>query len=192
MQDREGLDQAYARDDGVYVVGDTEYIAGTKSFGDAVDDLSIPLGMTNRTARYRDASRTLAANPKIRRVVGHSLGGAVALQMQHDNPNLKSMTYGAPVLSFSGSSERRRSLGDPISMFDFGSRETAPSTYNPHSYQDIGNRTESPPEHELQPSHIGTITDGKYTSAHEAPSEPPAHGAAPDGRTYAGVDYEIE
>jgi len=192
MEDRVGLDRAYARDDGVYVDGDTEYIAGTKSFGDAVDDLSIPLGMTNRTTRYRDASRTLVANPKIRRVVGHSLGGAVALQMQQDNPNLKSMTYGAPVFSFSGSSERRRSLGDPISMFDFGARETAPSTYNPHSYQDIGNRTEAPPEHETDPSQIGTITDGVYTSAHEAP-EVPAHtpGAAPDGHTYAGVDYEI-
>ena len=71
------------------------------------------------------------------------------------------------MLSFSGSSERMRSLGDPISMFDFGAREVVPSTYNPHSYQDIGNRTEPPPEHELQPSQIGTITDGNYSSAGE-------------------------
>ena len=46
MEDRVGLDRAYARDGGIYVDGATEYIAGTKSFGDAVDDLSIPLRMT--------------------------------------------------------------------------------------------------------------------------------------------------
>ena len=146
MQVREGLDRACATPEGVYVGGDAEYIAGTKSFGDAVDDLSIPFGVTRGTARYESAVRTLAANPKIRRVIGHSLGGAVALQLQKDIPSLNSRTYGAPVLSFSGSSERTRSLGDPISMFDFGAREVAPSTYNPHSYQDIGNRTEPPPE----------------------------------------------
>ena len=167
MQDREGLDRAYATPEGIFTDGDTEYIAGTKSFGDAVDDLSIPLGMTRGTARYESAARTLAANPKIRRVIGHSLGGAVALQLQKDIPTLNSRTYGAPVLSFSGSSERMRSLGDPVSMFDFGSRETAASTWNPHSYQDIGNRTEPPPEHELQPSQTGTITDGNYAPAGE-------------------------
>ena len=172
MQDREGLDRAYATPEGIFTDGATEYIAGTKSFGDAVDDLSIPFGMTRGTARYESAARTLAANPQIRRVVGHSLGGAVALQLQKDLPTLGSRTYGAPVLSFSGSSERMRSLGDPISMFDFGSRETAPETWNPHSYEDIGNRTEPPPEHELQPSQIGTITDGNYeapTSERENP-----------------------
>ena len=171
MQDREGLDRAYATSEGIFTDGDTEYIAGTKSFGDVVDDLSIPFGMTRGTARYDAAARTLVANPQIRRVVGHSLGGAVALQLQKDIPSLDSRTYGAPVLSFSGSSERMRSLGDPISMFDFGSRETAPETWNPHSYQDIGDRTEPPPEHELQPSQIGTITDGNYapTSEHENP-----------------------
>ena len=164
MLDRQGLDRAYARQDGVFVSGETEYIAGTKSFGDVIDDAAIPLGMTARTTRYRDASRTLVANPKIRRVIGHSLGGAVALQLQKDHPTLKSTTYGAPVFSFSGSSERRRSLGDPISMLDFGARETAPTTWNPHSYQDVGDRAEAPPEHELKPSQIGTITDGTYAA----------------------------
>jgi len=164
MQDREGLDRAYARDDGVYVAGDTEYIAGTKSFGDAVDDLSIPLRMTRGTARYESAARTLAANPQVRRVIGHSLGGAVAMQLQEDIPSLKSRTYGAPALSFAGSGERFRSLGDPISMFDFVARETAPSSWNAHSYRDIANRTEPPPEHETPESKIGTITDGTFTA----------------------------
>jgi len=164
MLDRQGLDRAYARQDGVFVSGETEYIAGTKSFGDVIDDAAIPLGMTDRTTRYRDASRTLVANPKIRRVIGHSLGGAVALQLQKDHPTLKTTTYGAPVFSFEGSSDRRRSVGDPISMFDFGARESAPTTWNPHSYQDVGTRTEAPPEHELKPSQIGTITDGTYAA----------------------------
>ena len=177
MQDREGLDRAYARDDGVYVDGSTEYIAGTKSFGDAVDDLAIPLHMTNRTARYKSAARTLAANPQVRRVIGHSLGGAVAMQLQEDIPSLNSRTYGAPALSFSGSGERFRSLGDPISMFDFGARETAPSSWNPHSYQDIGTRTEPPPEHATPASKIGSITDGAGDTA------------APAAQT--GVQHEI-
>ena len=181
MEDRVGLDRAYARDDGVYVDGATEYIAGTKSFGDIVDDLAIPLGMTRGTARYRDASRTLAANPQIRRVIGHSLGGAVAMQLQEDIPSLKSRTYGAPALSFSGSGERFRSFGDPISMFDFGARESAPTTWNPHSYQDIGTRTEPPAEHATPESKIGSITDGTFTA--------PGGTAAPAAQT--GVDYEI-
>ena len=181
MEDRVGLDRAYARDDGVYVDGAAEYIAGTKSFGDAVDDLSIPLHMTRGTARYESAARTLAANPQVRRVIGHSLGGAVVMQLQEDIPSLNSRTYGAPALSFSGSGERFRSLGDPISMFDFGARETAPTTWNPHSYQDIGTRTEPPPEHETPASKIGSITDGAFSQ--------PGGTAAPAAQT--GVDYEI-
>ena len=104
------------------------------------------------------------------------------MQLQEDIPSLNSRTYGAPALSFSGSGERFRSLGDPISMFDFGARETAPTTWNPHSYQDVANRTEPPPEHETPESKIGTITDGTFTA-------PGGSTAAPAAQT--GVDYEI-
>ena len=113
IADSEGLDEAYGTAEGLYSAGDTLYIAGTKSAGDVLDDLSIPLGLTNTTARHRDASMVLAANPQFSTLVGHSLGGAVALQLQKENPELKTRTYGAPVASVSGSSERYRHWGDP-------------------------------------------------------------------------------
>ena len=132
--DSEGLDQAYSTTEGLYSAGDTLYIAGTKSAGDVLDDLSIPLGLTNTTARHRDASRVLVAIPQFSTLVGHSLGGAVALQLQKENPELKTRTYGAPVASVSGSGERYRHWGDPVAMFDLGAQTTVPRSLNPHSY----------------------------------------------------------
>ena len=134
VEDKAGLDEAYQTPEGVTTKGDTLYVAGTKSFGDVVDDLSIPLGLTNTTTRHRDASRVLVANPQLTRVVGHSLGGAVALQLQKENPELQTTTYGAPVASTSGSSERFREAGDPVAALDFGATTTGPSSWNPHSY----------------------------------------------------------
>ena len=81
MEDCQGLQEAYELDNGVYVVGDTLYIAGTKSLSDVWDDLKIPFGAARHTQRYEDASRTLKAMPQIRRVVGHSLGGVVTLEL---------------------------------------------------------------------------------------------------------------
>ena len=88
MEDRQGLERAYADQHSTYVAGDTLYIAGTKfqGFQNVWDDLKIPFGMTNRSQRYEDASRVLKAMPQIKRVVGHSLGGAVALELQKPTP----------------------------------------------------------------------------------------------------------
>ena len=98
MENRQGLAQAYALDSGTYVAGDSLFLAGTKSARDVWDDLKIPFGMTNRSQRYEDANRVLKANPQIRRIVGHSLGGAVALELQKEHPEMKTVTYGAPVI----------------------------------------------------------------------------------------------
>ncbi len=144
ISDRVGLDRAYADPNKVFETGDTMYIAGTSSFGDVVDDIALPFGLTRRTQRYMAADRMLASNPKIRRVVGHSLGGAVALQMQKDHPQqLESRTYGAPVVSTTPG-ERYRSWGDPVSILDFGTHRTLPHSLNPHSYQDVANRPYTP------------------------------------------------
>ena len=83
MEDRAGLDKAYSLDSGAYPEGDTLYVAGTKSIRDVWDDLKIPFGLTSWSQRYGDADRVLDASPQIRRVVGHSLGGAVALELQN-------------------------------------------------------------------------------------------------------------
>ena len=139
MEDKEGLDEAYSSPRGTFVAGDSLYIAGTKSPGDALDDLSIPVRLTSKTARYRDASLVLNKNPQVQRVVGHSLGGAVALELQQQNPNLQSVTYGAPVASRKPG-ERFRHWGDPVAALDSGAQTTAPTQANPHSYAGLAAR----------------------------------------------------
>ena len=136
INDRVGLDRAYQDERKVFMTGDTLFVAGTSSIGDVLDDIALPFNLTRGTQRYIDAERVLAANPKIRRVVGHSLGGAVSLELQRAHPELKSRTYGAPVMSMSAG-ERYRSLGDPVSILDFRAQKSLPNSPNPHSYQDL-------------------------------------------------------
>jgi len=143
IEDRVGLDKAYADEHKVYMEGDSLFVAGTSSLGDAVDDLALPFGLTRGTQRYSNASRVLNSNPKIRRVVGHSLGGDVSLELGKERPDLKTRTYGAPVVSMTGG-ERYRSAGDPVSAFDWGAKTTAPTSLNPHSYQDLANKVHNP------------------------------------------------
>jgi len=143
IEDRVGLDKAYADEHKVYMEGDSLFVAGTSSLGDAVDDLALPFGLTRGRQRYSDASRVLNSNPKIRRVVGHSLGGDVSLELGKERPDLKTRTYGAPVVSMTGG-ERYRSAGDPVSAFDWGAKTTAPTSLNPHSYQDLANKVHNP------------------------------------------------
>ena len=96
LTDSEGLQKAYSEDTGVWTQGSTMYVAGTKSAGDVWDDLKIPFGLTAWSQRYKDAERTLQAMPQVSRVVGHSLGGAVAQELQK-NKGTEVTTYGAPV-----------------------------------------------------------------------------------------------
>ena len=144
MEDRAGLDKAYSLESGSYPVGDTLFVAGTKSLQDVWDDLKIPFGLTSFSDRYKQADRVLEANPQIRRVVGHSLGGAVALELAKNHPRLRATeTYGAPVFSFEGSDQRHRHWLDPVAMLDSGADTTVPQELNPHSYQALARRTVS-------------------------------------------------
>ena len=80
----------------------------------------------------------------MRRVVGHSLGGAVALELAKNHPRLKETeTHGAPVFSFEGSSQRHRHWLDPVAMMDSGADTTVPQELNSHSYQALAKRTVS-------------------------------------------------
>ncbi len=142
VEDRIGLDKAYAAKNNVYVEGDTLYISGTSSGRDVADDLYIPLGQTYRTKRWGEAHATLEKSPQIKRVVGHSLGGAVALTIAQQY-GLESRTYGAPVMSFS-KGERYRNYGDPVSGFDYGASSSISPELNPHSYQRLARKTYTP------------------------------------------------
>jgi len=104
------------------------YIAGTRSAVDWAADTLIPLGMTRHTPRGKTAELFYSLY-RPTRVVGHSLGGAVALDIAEDHA-IASTTYGAPVASLS-SGDRHRDYFDPVSMFDFGA--TNRLSY-PHSY----------------------------------------------------------
>ena len=74
----------------------------------------------------------------IERVVGDSLGGSVALEIQRHHPELRVRTYGAPVVDLKGAmqptwnanTERYRNFGDSVSMFD----SPAHTTVYPHFY----------------------------------------------------------
>lgn len=140
ITDRQGLEIAYRQPNGIYNFGNTIYVAGTKSLNDAFDDLKIPFHATKFTQRYSDAEKYVA-NPtnNISNVVGHSLGGAVALELQKNFPHVQTTTYGSPTVSIGNepNAQRYRNAGDPVSIMDRGAK-TIGSSLNPlgaHSYK---------------------------------------------------------
>ena len=148
--DELGLRRAYKKTNKIQVIGNNMYIAGTSSYRDIYDDIvNIPLNRPTR--RYRDAMNELRDNPNVDNIIGHSLGGSVALQIQKKNPYFNTTTYGAPVFDFTGrTGNRYRHRNDLISFLDFGAKNSGFS-FNPitaHSYTG----------YELPPKIPGTIT----------------------------------
>jgi hypothetical protein len=141
LTDAEGLAKAYGSPLNIHVdlESKTMYIAGTQptSISDWEDDvLYIPTDRVEHTARYKQAK--LYMTQGIERVVGHSLGGSVALLLQRENPKLESVTYGAPVFNPipTGSvNTRYRHWGDPVSMMDNNANTSWSSGLNTHSYE---------------------------------------------------------
>ena len=88
ISDAEGLSKAYAQGD-TYVYGKTSYVAGSHTARDWYDDLKIPIRQTSKAYRYQKADEALKAHPEVTRVVGHSLGGAVSLELQKITQNGK-------------------------------------------------------------------------------------------------------
>ena len=81
ITDEEWLRLACETKDGLYQHYNILLIAGTKdSPQDHIDDLKLPFDDTlNKTKRGRDADMYYRSHHEIDTVIGHSLGGAVAL-----------------------------------------------------------------------------------------------------------------
>ena len=155
ITDEEGLKRAYETNDGLYQHYNKLFIAGTKDFPqDHIDDLKLPFDDTlNKTKRGRDADAYYRSHHEIDTVIGHSLGGAVALSLekqykkQGNNPYgiVQSKTFGAPVISgnFTNTNPNRiRYFGDPISALDFNATTVMPSfkqrfNNSAHSYKGL-------------------------------------------------------
>lgn len=152
ITDTQGLDRAYENRN-YYIHGDTLYIAGTNSWRDVFDDITkIPFwGNLKDSERYQQAEKALKENPQIKHVIGHSLGGSVALELEKTFPKQieTSRTYGAPVLDLTQhemdpSVSRFRNMFDPVSIFDNAANVSV--NFNPlesktltHSYANISN-----------------------------------------------------
>ena len=116
------------------------YIAGTSGLNDVWDDLKIPFNLTSQSKRYVDAEKLLNLYPYTKGIVGHSLGGVVALELQKNYPEKQFMvnTYGAPVISINGAdNNRHRNYLDPISIFDRGANSNLHIGINPHTYNNF-------------------------------------------------------
>ena len=82
MEARVGLDEAWGLESGPAAPEeDTLYAAGTDNLRDVWDDLKIPAGLAHYADRHQQADKVLDASPHIRKVAGHSLGGAVAIEL---------------------------------------------------------------------------------------------------------------
>ena len=131
----EGLSRAYSSPQGLYRDGNILYIAGTRSFADVMDDMRIPLNDTVHTQRYRDAVPMMNG---VDVVVGHSLGGAVALSLSQQF-RVHPITYAAPVFDLNPfnpqGQDRYRNAGDPVAFLDLAARTSLPSSLNVHSYE---------------------------------------------------------
>ena len=116
------------------------FIACIRDFPrDHIDDLKLPMDATlNKTHRGRTAEAYYRSHHGIYTVIGHSLGGAVALilnkqyKQEGDNPYgvIQSKTFGSPTVSgcFPGPNPNRiRWAGDPVSALDFSSATVMPS-----------------------------------------------------------------
>jgi hypothetical protein len=142
ITDVEGLHEAYKRPTHLYVHGNTLYVAGTDptDLQDDYDDLGIPFHQTSKSLRYKNAIDLLYVNPDVQNIVGHSLGGSVALELQQNlkEQNFNVNTYGAPVASLSPLlSNRYRNKYDPVSQLDYGAVTEFPLSLNPHGYDNF-------------------------------------------------------
>ena len=154
ISDEEGMKNAYETRDGLYQHYNKLFISGTKDPIDFVDDLKLPFNNTlNLTTRGRTADAYYRSHHEIDTVIGHSLGGSVALALEKQYKKegnspygiIQSKTFGSPTVSanFTNNNPNRiRYFGDPISFFDNNATTVMPSLgfrwkNSAHSYKGL-------------------------------------------------------
>ena len=144
FKDEYGLREAYDEEDAISVHGDTMYIAGTRldrlsGARDVLDDVTfLPLRKASNTQRYQQALAALKkSNGRVKYLVGHSLGGAVAAALTERFRDLQARVYGAPLLRSSDSVRVHsfRHQNDPISLLDRGAVVNRAPGWSAHSYK---------------------------------------------------------
>ena len=110
-----------------------------------MDDLFIPFRMVSHSKRYKTANDYIQRNGYlIDKVVGHSLGGAVVMELNNsNNERWKVRTYNAPLMSWNLNTdpnvERYRTSNDVVSILDRGANlHVNKNSFNPlynHEYQ---------------------------------------------------------
>ena len=131
LEDRQGLKNAYDSPSGLYKTGKTLYISGTTGKDgsitrDILDDLiHLPTRNAENTEKYKDAIKMLEQSPEISRLVGHSLGSAVANTLDQNHPNkYQTTTYATPAVKpkRKGKQDPKhrdwRNPNDPVSLLD--------------------------------------------------------------------------
>ena len=144
FKDEYGIREACDEKDRISVHGDHMFISGTRldrlsGLRDVLDDVTfVPLREAYNTQRYQQALAALKKSKgRVKYLVGHSLGGAVAAALTERFPELEARVYGAPLLRSSASVRVKsfRHKYDPISMLDGGAVVNRAPGFNPHSFK---------------------------------------------------------
>ena len=145
ITDTIGLERAYAAASKMYRHRGTLYIAGTSSMGDVMEWPNLPLHKVRETTRYKTAKRYLDSEEGkgITRLVGHSLGGSVGLELGKNYNISDTTTYGAPVFDPIPRNpwhkpDRIACRYDPVAIFDLGAKKVnCIDRLNQHSYDGL-------------------------------------------------------
>ena len=126
IEDRKGLNDAYASPTGLYRTGNTLYICGTGgkdgSFvSDWIDNFGkLPFRNAHKTEKYKDVMKELKKSPDITRLVSHSLASAVVNTINQDQPNkYATTTYATPTIKpkrKGNQNPRRRDYRNPADV----------------------------------------------------------------------------
>ena len=155
IDDVKGLQTAYAKDTGMFKLGNTLYISGTggkSGFGSKVNDVFsdiflIPTHNVQFSEKYQDVIRVLEKHSDVTRLVGHSLAGSVLQEINNrNNQKYITTTYSAPFISFGNRQKnphalRFRNQGDVISSLDRNAIQVDRGTINPVEAHKFNNMT---------------------------------------------------